>query len=63
MPGPQSDAQCDDIDDDDDYIDDDPLACQDLSLTELAGAHQVSPTASYQEIIQVIRRLGGQEIR
>ena len=68
MPGPQSDAECydnddddddDDFDDDYDYIADDPLACQDLSLTELACAPQVSPTASYQEIIQVIRRLGG----
>ena len=30
-----------------------PLLSQDLSLTELACAPQVSPTASYQEIIQV----------
>lgn len=31
-----------------------PLLSQDLSLTELACSPQVSPTASYQEIIQVI---------
>ena len=34
---------------------------QDLSLTELACAPQVSPTASYQEIIQVYRAQWGYE--